>query len=85
MRIKIFPRVFLSKIPKIIFKFHLSIDVSEVSFTEKEVFKKILTFDVSDDLYNFMLNFFSDDVKELESFIERKLNWLSLSKKKNPK
>lgn len=41
--------------------------------------------DVPDDLHDFMVNFFSEDVKKLERLLGRKLNWLLPRKKKSPK
>ena len=41
--------------------------------------------DISNDLYKFMVNFFSEDVKKLEHLLGRRLNWLSLPKKKTRK
>ena len=38
--------------------------------------------DIPNDLYKFMVNFFSEDVKKLERLLGRRLNWLSLLKKK---
>ena len=41
--------------------------------------------DVPDDLHDFMVNFFSEDVKKLERLLGRKLNWLLPPKKKTSK
>ncbi len=41
--------------------------------------------DVPDDLHDFMVNFFSEDVKKLERLLGRKLNWLLPRKKKTSK